>query len=216
MNHLSDLQLNEYLDDRISAEDRYALDEHLEMCESCRIRLKEFQFVFDRLAVLPEARLSHDLAPGILSRIPRRDRLLTPAFAVQVSLVAGMLLWLSSQAVRMINLPFVSPNIFNQVKGFHPPQLTFSGFNGFISTFNLRPVSLNFLVTLPKFQFSLPCLTQDVVHISLLHTQYWIDRLPAWQVPPSNIPSFLFIGLILLLWTFSNVVLLRRHSEAKE
>jgi hypothetical protein len=216
MNHLSDLQLNEYLDDRMSPEDRYALDEHLKLCESCRSRLEEFHLVFDRLAGLPEARLSHDLAPGILSRLPRRDRVWTPAFAVQVSLVAGMLLWLSSQAVDLINLPFLSLSVLNQAKGFHPPQLTFSGFNGFISTFNLRPLSLNFLVTLPKFQFPLSYLTQNALHVTLPHTQYWIDRLPAWQVPPSNIPSFLYIGLILLLWIFSNVVLLRRHSEAKK
>jgi hypothetical protein len=216
MNHLSDLQFNEYLDNRMSAEDRHALDEHLTLCESCRIRHEEFQLVFDRLASLPEAQLSHDLAPGILSRLPRRDWLWTPAFAVQVSFVAGMLLWLSSQAVKRINLPFVSPNILNQVKGFHPPQLTFSGFKDFISAFNLRPLSLNFLVTLPKFQFSLSYLTQNALHVTLPRTQYWIDRLPAWHVSPSNIPPFLFIGLMLLLWIFSNVVLLRRHSEANK
>lgn len=216
MNHLSDLQLNEYLDDRISAEDSHALNEHLELCESCRTRFKEFQFVFDRLAVLPEARLSHDLAPGVLSRLPRRDRLLTSAFAVQVCLLVGMLFWLSSQAVKLINLPLVSTDILNHVKGFHTPQLTFSGFNGFISTFNLRPLSLNFLVSLSKFQFPWSSLAQNALLVTFPHTQYWIDRLPAWQVPPLNIPSFLYIGLILLLWIFSNVVLLRRHSEAKK
>ncbi len=216
MNHLSDFQLNEYLDDRMSAEERHALVEHLELCESCDTRFEEFKLVFDRLAGLPEARLSHDLVPGILSRLPRRDRLWTPAFAVQFSLVTGVLLWLSSRAVRLFSLPIVSTNFLSLVKGFHPPQLTFSGFNGFISPFNIRPLSLNFLVTLPKFQFSLSYLTQNAIHVTFPHAQYWIDRLPAWQVPPSNIPSFLYIGLILLLWIFSNVVLLRRHSEAKK
>jgi hypothetical protein len=53
-------------------------------------------------------------------------------------------------------------------------------------------------------------------HITVPYFQYWLNQLPALQVPLSNTPSFLIIGSALLLWLIGNAVLLRDHSEAKK
>ena len=123
MNHLSDSQLNEYLDGTLTENARRAVSAHLESCISCRTRLKEFQFVFDRLAELPEVRSSHDLTPGILMRLPqKRSRLWTPLFAVQFGVVLGMLVWFSSEAARIITPPLIPQSALSRFEGFHLPN----------------------------------------------------------------------------------------------
>ncbi len=60
MNHLSDFQLNEYLDHILDESTRCALELHLEACPDCSARLQELQLVSVHLANLHEAQLSHD------------------------------------------------------------------------------------------------------------------------------------------------------------
>ena len=79
MNHLSDSQLNEYLDGSLTEEARLAAGTHLESCADCRARLDELQFVFNCLSTLLEVQISHDLTPGILSQLPQKQsRVWTP------------------------------------------------------------------------------------------------------------------------------------------
>ena len=72
MNHLSYAQLNEYLDQALSPAARLWADEHLQSCHACRDRLEQAEFVFDALAGLADARLSHDLAPAVMAKLPVR------------------------------------------------------------------------------------------------------------------------------------------------
>jgi hypothetical protein len=216
MNHLSDSQLNEYLDGTLTANVRHTLGAHLGSCASCRMRLGEFQLVFDRLADLPEAPLSHDLKPDILKRLPlKRSPIWTPVFAVQFGVVLGVLVWFSSEAARIFKPQMITPTL-NGFEGFHLPQIALSQMTSLFPVFNMQPLTINFLLTVPKFQFLLATMVGPDFHITVPYFQYWLNQLPALQVPLSNTPSFLIIGSVLLLWLIGNAVLLRDHSEAKK
>jgi len=70
MNHLTDDQLNEHLDNSLF--DNSAL-RHLESCDDCRARLEEFKRVFTALDSLPEAPLPRDLSTSILAQLSKES-----------------------------------------------------------------------------------------------------------------------------------------------
>jgi hypothetical protein len=217
MNHLSDSQLNEYLDGTLTANVLRAIGAHLESCDSCRMRLGEFQLVFDRLANLSEAPLSHDLTPGIMTRLPqKRFPFWTPVFAVQFGVVLGVLVWFSSEAARIFKPPMIATPALSEFEGFHLPQITLSQVTSLFPIFNMQPLTINFLLMVPKFQFHVASLVGPDFHITVPYFQYWINQLPALQVPLYNIPSYLISGTVLVLWIVGNVVLLCGHSGAKK
>ncbi len=216
MDHLGDSQLNEYLDLRLSSGTRRAVEAHLATCESCRSRLDELKFVFDRLAGLPEARLPHDLAAGILTRLPQKARLWTPALALQLALALGILLWLSARATDLIKLLGGPLPAFSGLTSFHFPQFSFSAIDRLIATLNLGPLTMNFLFTLPKFQFHPANLIRLAPHYAFPPASSWIGQLPALQPLPSGFPSMLIVVSVLLLWIIGNAALLWRRSEAKK
>jgi anti-sigma factor RsiW len=71
--HLTDEQLNEYLDDEI--EDRAHVEKHVASCKDCATRLTALQALFDELESLPDLALSTDLAVAITRRLSREDSL---------------------------------------------------------------------------------------------------------------------------------------------
>ena len=216
MNHLTDSQLNEYLDDQLGADERRVVDVHLGSCDSCRMRLGEFQLVFDRLAALSEAPLSHDLRSGILMRLPQKSPpLLTPFYALQFAVVFGVLVWFSSEAARFFKPPILAMPVLMGIKGFHLPQISLSQLTSLFPSFNLQSLTINFLLMAPNFQFNSTAPAGGDFHITFHKFQYWIDRLPAFQVPLPNSLLFLIILSVLLLWSVGNMLLLRDHPEAK-
>jgi len=58
--HLTDEQLNEYLDNEIV--DRADIESHLASCGECAARLTALQTLFAELDSLPELELTRDLA----------------------------------------------------------------------------------------------------------------------------------------------------------
>jgi Putative zinc-finger len=214
MDHPSDSQLNEYLDRRLSSGARRAMEAHLATCESCRSRLDEFQFIFERLAKLPEARLPHDLAPDILARLPQKAGLWTPALAFQLALALGILLWLSSRAADFIELLRGPLPVFSGLTGFRFPQFPFSAIDRLLATFNLGPLTMNFLFTLPKFQFHPLNLVGFLPDFAFPPASFWIGQLSGLQTLPSSFPSTLIVVSVLVLWIVGNAALLWHHSEA--
>jgi hypothetical protein len=208
MNHLSDLQLNEYLDGSLVAETRRAVSAHLESCAGCRARLDELQFVFNYLSGLPEVQISHDLTPGILSQLPQKQSLgWTPVFAAQVGAALGMVLWISSEGVRFITPP-VLPD-------FRITKFTLSGVN--LQFPNLQLLTMDFLFSVPKIHFPAVFLIGNLSnHFTLAPLQGWVDRLPGWHIPLSNFPLTVVTVSALLLCLFVNAVLLREPSEVKK
>ena len=73
--HLTDEQLNEYLDNEIA--NRAEVETHLDSCDECAARLSTLQTLFADLDSLPEVTLSRDLAarfrprPSLPAQLPR-------------------------------------------------------------------------------------------------------------------------------------------------
>jgi anti-sigma factor RsiW len=68
--HLTDEQLNEYLDHE--GDERARVEAHLASCADCAERLATLQVLFDTIASLPEAGLARDLTAPILRRVSGR------------------------------------------------------------------------------------------------------------------------------------------------
>ena len=68
--HLTDEQLNEYLDNELV--DRAQAELHLSSCDDCAARLTTLQALFNEIEALPEIALSRDLAAPIMRRIGKR------------------------------------------------------------------------------------------------------------------------------------------------
>jgi hypothetical protein len=210
MNHISDSQLNEYLDHALPAGMVGKIDAHLESCDDCRARLHELQIVFNRLEDLPEVRIPHDLAPDIISRLPQKNTgLWTPVFAGQVGAALGIIFWLSSQAVRLIKLPVVP--------GFRFPQFSLSGVYSSLLTVDLHSLTINFLFKIPQIQFLTGFPIAGLPHqFTLFHIPFWLNQVPEWHLPFSNYSMAVIIISSLLLWLLGNAILLREPSELKK
>ena len=61
--HLTDEQLNEYLDN--ASTERALIESHLDSCDECAARLSTLQALFMDLDSLPEVTLSRDLPPWL-------------------------------------------------------------------------------------------------------------------------------------------------------
>ncbi len=106
MNHLSDFQLNEYLDNILDPSTCRAAEAHLIDCDECRARLDEIQSVFSTLKSLPDVKLSQDLSTSIASRLPkRREPVLTPIFAAQLGAALGMALFIAIEIAQSLRIP---------------------------------------------------------------------------------------------------------------
>ena len=86
--HVTDVQLNEYLDHE-SAE-REQIETHISSCADCAARLTALQALFAEIESLPELPLTHDLAarftPTPSLPVPRLPRWLTLTATLQAAL----------------------------------------------------------------------------------------------------------------------------------
>jgi hypothetical protein len=70
-------RLNDYLDGGLPADEKQAVELHLQQCSDCRKELNSFRSVLSQAAALPRSITpSHDLWPGIEGRIAQRQPLL--------------------------------------------------------------------------------------------------------------------------------------------
>lgn len=98
--HISDVQLNEYLDNE--TENRAEIETHLDSCDECAARLSAFQALFADLDSLPEVELSTDLAARFRPR-PSPDPQLPPWLTLTASLQAAAAL-----VALIVAIPFFS------------------------------------------------------------------------------------------------------------
>ena len=94
MEHLTDTQLNDYLDGTLESAAQARMAEHFSTCADCQARLASLQTVFKALASLPEEMLERDLTSSVLRSLPRSFSKLgwRLALAVQVGISLGFLL----------------------------------------------------------------------------------------------------------------------------
>jgi len=85
--HLTDEQLNEYLDEAIP--NRARVEAHLEACADCAARLAALKTLFAEIESIPPTALTHDLAPAVMRRLngPRSAAHPVPRW---LSLTAGL------------------------------------------------------------------------------------------------------------------------------
>lgn len=107
MNHLSEEQLNEYLDFESAEQEAIAL--HLSSCAECAAQLNSLQTLFNELDSLPEVTLSHNLAARVIRRVSWHGVLpkwltLTIALQAALALIAAVI-------VTPFVIEFASPSI---------------------------------------------------------------------------------------------------------
>jgi hypothetical protein len=110
--HISDVQLNEYLDNE--AADQAQIKLHLDSCGECAARLSALQDLFAELESLPELELSRDLAASFTS--PRSLPAQIPAwFPLTVTLQA---------AVALTAIVLAAPFVIQLLPVFEMPSLS--------------------------------------------------------------------------------------------
>ena len=110
--HLTDEQLNEYLDEATT--ERVQIEAHLSSCEECAARLSTLQNLFTELDSLPELELTRDLAAPFTLR-PSLPAQLPKFLTLTAFLQAAVAL-----AALIIAIPFVSA-LLPQIE---PPSFT--------------------------------------------------------------------------------------------
>lgn len=110
--HLTDDQLNEYLDNEIA--DRAHLELHLDSCGECAARLTALQTLFAELDSLPEVELTHSLAARFASQGQ-----LTPQLPRWLTLTATL-----QAALALIALIVAAPFVMNLLPAIQTPSFT--------------------------------------------------------------------------------------------
>lgn len=110
--HISDVQLNEYLDNEIA--DRADIESHLASCGECAARLTALQSLFAELDSLPDIALSSNLAARFVSTgqlAPQLPRWLTLTATLQA-------------ALALIALILAAPFVMNLLPAIETPSFT--------------------------------------------------------------------------------------------
>ena len=102
MSHISDADLQAYLDDEVVEAQRGSISDHLADCATCRVRLERFEKLYSRIESIQDGSIGIDLAPAVIARlsprrpISRRGRwLLAAELALGVATMAAALGWIN-------------------------------------------------------------------------------------------------------------------------
>ena len=107
--HLTEEELNEYLDNEI--QDRQQVELHLAACDECTTRLAALQLLFSEIGSLPEVMSSRDFAAPFTRDLNLRAPLLR-SLTLTVTLQAAFALLASILAAPFV-IEFVSPYLTN-------------------------------------------------------------------------------------------------------
>ncbi len=131
MNHITDSQLNEYLDQVLDEALREQCDLHFASCADCRTRLEELNGLYADLAGLHEIELPQDLTASVLDRLPQPSiPLRTRTFAVQLGMALGVIMFILIEVSKAIHVPefsslrVTSPDLHSMLPYFSFPLIT--------------------------------------------------------------------------------------------
>ena len=188
MEHLTEEQLNEYLDELLDESTRREVEAHLAECTDCRANMEGLELVFADLDELPDVQLERDLSSSVLGKLPQEISApgWTRALAAQLGVVAGTLVWLGMQLIPLIQFPQLE----------FPKQPTFD--------------AQSLLTRLLIVQFTLPPLRfPDFSHrLPLLDL-----RVPTLNFQLSAAHLAVLVLSAFVLWVVGNLILLRRGQE---
>ncbi len=97
MTHLTEFQLNEYLDGELDEAERQSAAAHLAACADCREALADLQAVFFALDEVAEVELTTDLSARLLDDLQPQAApapWLRPLLLIQAAAIVGMIIWL--------------------------------------------------------------------------------------------------------------------------
>jgi len=162
--HLTDEQLNEYLDDE--ADDRILIETHIAACMDCAARLSALQALFAEIESLPEVEPPHSIAArfspsrSLPAALPRS---LTLTVILQAALAAATII-----IAAPFVLQFISPRLSNLsapsfTEMFIQVQTQWAMLLDALSTFHLPT-----LPEIPMLEFSSIFMLLAVVGASLL------------------------------------------------
>ncbi len=150
MNHLSEEQLNEFLDNE--SKEQNEIETHLSSCNECAARFNSLQALFTELDSLPELTLSRDLATAVTQRVGWSGVLpkwltLTIALQAALALIASVIavpfiIEFASESMPVLQSPSI-PEILIQL------QAQWITWLDTLSTFQM-PV----IPSIPTLQFS--------------------------------------------------------------
>jgi len=198
MNHLTETELNEYLDEMLDESSRISVEKHLTVCEHCRSKLSEIETLFSTLADLTDMPLTRDLRPGVLARLPKPKEPQIPGLWQQPIFVVQSMLTILLLALSM-------------------PMLR---------TLVLQVAVWWSEISLRRMNF--PALAEMVTHLNPLltwryHFSFDLPGLSLTMPTLPNLPYSLDINIVLLLvisagllWIFGNFSLLRNKPEVRE
>ena len=157
MRHLTETQLNEYLDGLLEASAQVQISAHLSHCADCRAKLDSLQAVFQALAGWVEETPERNLTPAVLDRLPRRG-----------SGLAGRLVWALQAGLGIGLLLLFAPILMDRVSGI------LQGWIGRLALPEVRlPARIDFQFSIPIFQPPHP--PTLIIPLAILHA-----NLPVW------------------------------------
>ena len=158
--HLTDDQLNEYLDNEST--ERIQIETHLSSCDECAARLTALKALFAEIESLPELELTHNIATRF-----------SPTPSLQQQLPAWLTLTATLQAaLALITVIIAAPFITNLLPAIETPSLTdiflqlqsqWAAWLNLLSTFQLPTVP-----QLPALEISSLMLTLTLAGVSIL------------------------------------------------
>ncbi len=161
--HLTDEQLNEYLDNETA--NRAEIETHLDSCDECAARLSALQALFADLDSLPEVALTTDLA----ARFRPRPSLAVPQLPTWLTLTATLQAAAALVAL-IVAIPFFSIML---------PQVEMPSFTTWF--FEIQSLWTSWLDTLSTFQMptfqpsNIPTLEMSTLFIALAVVSiFWI------------------------------------------
>ena len=196
--HLTDDQLNEYLDNESS--ERPQIESHLAECAECAARLTALQALFDEIESLPEVELTRSIRARRATpyRAERQSPQDAASFTRPSNLPAPLPRWLTLTATLQAALALIA--IFFTVP---------------IVSQYLRPILQ--AVSVPAFR--------DVLIEIQMYFVMWLQTIQAFQIPtiptgfftlPKQLsPTLLSISLLglFLVWLIGNWWLLRKRPN---
>jgi hypothetical protein len=161
--HLTDEQLNEYLDNETA--NGAEIETHLDSCDECAARLSAFQTLFADLDSLPEVALTTDLA----TRFRPRPSLAVPQLPTWLTLTASLQAAAALVAL-IVAIPFFSIML---------PQVDMPSFTKWF--FEIQSLWTSWLDTISTFQMptfqpsAIPTLEMSTLFIALaIVSIFWI------------------------------------------
>jgi hypothetical protein len=148
--HLSDSQLQDYLDGNFAENDPVAL--HLNDCNDCQRALAIYRSLYSAIEKIPEPELSPDFADTVMRVLPEKlpdvEALSQGRFGIRDSMV----MFIGAAAVIAAAIFFINPDLF--VKAFSGLSVSaktadiklLDEVNGWLSNFNFSYVMVIFVI----------------------------------------------------------------------